>query len=352
MGSDIFVSHIEEDAPTALALARELRSLGETTWTYEEDGVAGISYLSQIYAAIENCRAFVLLASQQSVKAHQVVKEVEQAHEREKIIIAVRLGLTHQEFISANPILRMASGTAVTLAVEDGNLSAIARRIAATLTFAKQQKVDTVGVRETPRVEQSVRFVVADASAGAKAVSQTDSSKAASVPPPRVSFPVTVSTSDLSESLSFRSATSMWLWLSVSIGIIGQVVWSGLSVIVFAGTAAQLNELGGGRNAGFVWVACFAAFAAFVGGVLLARSFLTMWRSLPAARAQLGLAGTYLLCSGISLFAGGVSLLSVGATTRTMYFSLPLAACIALVWNGLRVLRAHADAASVDTESP
>ena len=59
---------------------------------------------------------FVLVASDRSVRAHQVIREVEQAHEREKVMIPVRVGLTHQQFIASNPILRMASGTVVTLA--------------------------------------------------------------------------------------------------------------------------------------------------------------------------------------------------------------------------------------------
>jgi hypothetical protein len=80
------------------------------------DGVAGISYLTQVNQAIENCRLFVLIASENSVRAHQVIREVEQAHEREKVIVPVRVGLTHQQFIASNPILRMASGTAVTMA--------------------------------------------------------------------------------------------------------------------------------------------------------------------------------------------------------------------------------------------
>jgi hypothetical protein len=45
---DIFISYIEEDGATVRALTAELRALGHTTWTYEEDGVAGISYLTQV----------------------------------------------------------------------------------------------------------------------------------------------------------------------------------------------------------------------------------------------------------------------------------------------------------------
>jgi TIR domain-containing protein len=127
---DVFISYSEQDGPTARALAAELRALHLTPWTYEEDGVVGTSYLTQINAAIESCRAFVLLASPNSVNAHQVIREVEQAHEREKVIIATRIGLSHQEFIESNPILRMACGTAVTLAAEDGKLAEVAKRIA------------------------------------------------------------------------------------------------------------------------------------------------------------------------------------------------------------------------------
>ena len=87
---DIFISYIEEDGATVRALVVELRALGHSTWTYEEDGVAGISYLTQVHQAIKDCRAFVLIASDRSVRAHQVIREVEQAHEREKVPVPLR----------------------------------------------------------------------------------------------------------------------------------------------------------------------------------------------------------------------------------------------------------------------
>jgi hypothetical protein len=138
---DIFVSYIEEDGAIVRALVAELRALGQSTWTYEEDGVAGISYLTQVNQAIEDCQAFVLIASDRSVRAHQVIREVEQAHEREKVIIPVRIGLTHQQFIASNPILRMATGTAVSLSADKDNLSIVAKRIASALLFAPKAQV-------------------------------------------------------------------------------------------------------------------------------------------------------------------------------------------------------------------
>ena len=137
---DIFVSYSEEDGATVRALAAELRALGHSTWTYEEDGLAGISHLTQVHQAIEACRAFVLVASHNSVRAHQVIKEVEQAHERRKRIITVRLELTHQQFIASDPILEMASGTAVTLAAGK-DLSVVAKRLSAAIPFSTEPQI-------------------------------------------------------------------------------------------------------------------------------------------------------------------------------------------------------------------
>lgn len=136
---DIFISYVEEDSSTASELARELRAQQQSTWTYEEDGVPGLSYLTQVFQAIDSCRAVVLVASANSVHARQVIKEVEAAHEREKMIIPVRLGLTHQELTASNPILRMAIGTAVTLSMDQANMTGTAKRIANALRLARQQ---------------------------------------------------------------------------------------------------------------------------------------------------------------------------------------------------------------------
>lgn len=129
---DIFISYIEEDSGVAMALAQTLRTQGASTWMYEEDGVPGVSYLTQVNEAIEGCRAVVLIASERSVKAHQIIREVEAAHELAKMIIPVRIGLTHEAFTSSSRILRMATGTAVSLAMRD-DVANVARRIAQAL---------------------------------------------------------------------------------------------------------------------------------------------------------------------------------------------------------------------------
>jgi hypothetical protein len=127
---DIFISYVEEDGVIAATLADELRKQQLSTWTYEEDGVPGISYLAQVFQAIEACQAFVLVASATSVKARQVIREVEAAHERDKMIIPVRVGLTHDQFTASNSILRMATGTAVSSSLDGRDTADIANRIA------------------------------------------------------------------------------------------------------------------------------------------------------------------------------------------------------------------------------
>jgi hypothetical protein len=133
---EAFISYVEEDGEFARELGRELRALGHTTWTYDEDSIAGVSYLAQVHRAIGECRVFVLIASQQSVLSHQVVREVEQAHEQKKVIIPVLMGITHQQFASSGSILRMASGTAVSLPAGAGQAKPLALHIQKTIRFA------------------------------------------------------------------------------------------------------------------------------------------------------------------------------------------------------------------------
>ena len=81
----------------ALALAHELRERGQFTWVYEEDAVLGVSHLLQSSEAFDTCRTFLLIASANSVQSPEVIREVEQAHQLRKVIIPVRVGLTHEQ---------------------------------------------------------------------------------------------------------------------------------------------------------------------------------------------------------------------------------------------------------------
>jgi hypothetical protein len=133
--ANVFFSYVDANSSVALAIAHELRQLGHETWTYEEDGVPGHSYLEQVHSAIHSCDAFVLLASTESLKSHQVRREAETAFEQQKFVIPVRLSISH-DALQAVPIFRMVSGTAVSVATDGTNARKIAERIAAGLRKA------------------------------------------------------------------------------------------------------------------------------------------------------------------------------------------------------------------------
>jgi TIR domain len=134
----VFISYVGTDSSVALGIAKELRQLGQETWTYEENGLPGHSYLEQVHAAIGWCDAFVLLASTESLKSHQVRREAETAYEQQKFVIPIRLKVTHEQ-LHESPIFRMVSGTAVSLPTDGTDLRKVAERVATSLRKARFQ---------------------------------------------------------------------------------------------------------------------------------------------------------------------------------------------------------------------
>jgi hypothetical protein len=131
MGEDlhVFISHVEEDAPLALALADRLEKKGYSTWYYERDTLPGISYLEQTGNAVGKCKAFLLIITKDSLASHQVDLELERAHEESKTIIPVRHGVSHPEFQNRRPLWRQIIGTRTSIEVDMNNVDLAASRI-------------------------------------------------------------------------------------------------------------------------------------------------------------------------------------------------------------------------------
>jgi hypothetical protein len=125
----VFISHVEEDAPLALALADRLEKKGYSTWYYERDTLPGISYLEQTGNAVGRCKAFLLLITKDSLASHQVDLELERAHEESKTIIPVRHGVSHPEFQNRRPLWRQIIGTRTSIEVDMNNVELAANRI-------------------------------------------------------------------------------------------------------------------------------------------------------------------------------------------------------------------------------
>lgn len=126
---DIFISHVEEDAPVALALADLLEGAGFTTWCYERDSLPGISYLIQTGQAVEQCKAVLLVISDHALGSHQVTKEVVRAHESERPIIPLLFGVSHAHFQKRQPEWREVIGAAASLPVSMEHVDRCALKI-------------------------------------------------------------------------------------------------------------------------------------------------------------------------------------------------------------------------------
>jgi hypothetical protein len=133
-GIDVFISHVEEDGAVALQLADALGDAGFSTWCYERDTIPGPSYLLQTSRAIESSRAVVVLISADSLGSHQVTSEVVRAHEEVKPFIPLLIGISREEFSVRQPEWREAIGSAATLELPPGGVSAVAPRIVEGLT--------------------------------------------------------------------------------------------------------------------------------------------------------------------------------------------------------------------------
>ena len=72
--SNIFISYVEEDADIVREIAKYLEAASYSTWYYERDTVPGVSYLTQILQAIDQCQVVVLIVSLRSLTSEQVTK--------------------------------------------------------------------------------------------------------------------------------------------------------------------------------------------------------------------------------------------------------------------------------------
>ena len=160
--SDVFISHVEEDKDVALEIARGLNGAGYTTWCYEEDNDPGVSYLTQIGAAIEACHAVVLVISPESLGSDQVTREVEFSHDSRKRFVPVLKGISHVELQNRRATWRVALGTASSIPIPPEGVSAILPRIV--------RGLQGLGVNPTERERAEAECMARDrAEAGRKA---------------------------------------------------------------------------------------------------------------------------------------------------------------------------------------
>jgi hypothetical protein len=130
----IFISHVEEDADVAKAIAKGLEKVGFRTWYYERDSKPGPSYLLQTSKAIEESQAIIVVISPHSLSSRQVTVEVIRGHEAGKHFVPLLRGISHLEFQKRQPEWREAIGSATSTDIPEKGVTAILPRIIAGLT--------------------------------------------------------------------------------------------------------------------------------------------------------------------------------------------------------------------------
>ncbi len=88
---DIFVSYASADRDAAFRIVDFLEGQGIHCWVAPRDVAPGVEYGHAIINAIEQCKALVLVLSDQSNDSQFVRKEVERAVSKTKVVLPVRI---------------------------------------------------------------------------------------------------------------------------------------------------------------------------------------------------------------------------------------------------------------------
>jgi predicted ATPase len=90
----IFICHSSKDRETAYAVCAELELANIRCWIAPRDPIAGVPYAQQIFEAIVNALAIVIIVSENSVASAHVLREIELAASEDRPILPLRIGDT------------------------------------------------------------------------------------------------------------------------------------------------------------------------------------------------------------------------------------------------------------------
>lgn len=127
--SDIFITHVEEDADLALEIALALERACYGTWCYEVDSLPGPTYLNQTRVAIDRATAVVVVISPRALGSQQVTRELVRAFEKAKRFIPVLRQMSHIELQERQPEWADMLGAAASIRVPSGGAANVLPRI-------------------------------------------------------------------------------------------------------------------------------------------------------------------------------------------------------------------------------
>src|SRR5580698_1422261 len=91
MPFDVFISHSHQDKATADAACSALETAGIRCWIAPRDVPPGADWAGAIVAAINHCKAMVVIFSSGANQSKQIHRELQRAFEQEKPVIPFRI---------------------------------------------------------------------------------------------------------------------------------------------------------------------------------------------------------------------------------------------------------------------
>ena len=127
--SQVFISHVAEDAATASELTVGLEEAGYTTWFYERDSLPSPPYVTQILQAIAQSTVVIVLVSSAALGSWQVDRDIFQAFTTQKAMVPVLIGITHKELRHRHREWVLMFGPATWLSLPPDGVSAFIPRL-------------------------------------------------------------------------------------------------------------------------------------------------------------------------------------------------------------------------------
>ena len=127
--SQVFISHVEEDAATAQEHAVGLEQAGYTTWFYERDSPPRPPYGTQILQAIAQSTVVIVLVSADALGSWKVDREIVEAFKTRTAMFPVLIGITHEELRNRHRDWVLMFGAATSLSLPPDGVSAFMPRL-------------------------------------------------------------------------------------------------------------------------------------------------------------------------------------------------------------------------------
>lgn len=149
--SDVFISHVEEDAEIALQIALRLENEGYHTWCYEAKRKPGQDYRKEVNKAIMGCKVVLLIISRNSLKSENISIELHNASAAGKHFVPLCHGVTYDEFIKLKPQWLGVLGGAQAIDIDGRKISTTIEQIVKGLSafgIGQSSKPDAQSVKD------------------------------------------------------------------------------------------------------------------------------------------------------------------------------------------------------------